>query len=88
MRRGTQKERHDLCRVFLFGGDEEDRTLDLTDANRTLSQLSYAPKQDNQSPSFILPQVTDFVKGFLQKKARLLPKLTDSDCFFGEKKSV
>ncbi len=26
------------------GGDEEDRTLDLTDANRTLSQLSYAPK--------------------------------------------
>ena len=28
----------------LFGGLEEDRTLDLTDANRTLSQLSYAPK--------------------------------------------
>ena len=27
----------------MFGGDEEDRTLDLTDANRTLSQLSYAP---------------------------------------------
>ena len=27
-----------------LGGDEEDRTLDLTDANRTLSQLSYAPK--------------------------------------------
>ncbi len=27
-----------------FGGDEEDRTLDLTDANRTLSQLSYAPE--------------------------------------------
>ena len=34
--------------VFDFskiGGDEEDRTLDLTDANRTLSQLSYAPIQ-------------------------------------------
>ena len=29
---------------ILFGGDEEDRTLDLTDANRTLSQLSYAPE--------------------------------------------
>lgn len=43
MRRGIKKERHDFCRVFLFGGDEEDRTLDLTDANRTLSQLSYAP---------------------------------------------
>ena len=27
----------------ISGGDEEDRTLDLTDANRTLSQLSYAP---------------------------------------------
>lgn len=27
----------------MLGGDEEDRTLDLTDANRTLSQLSYAP---------------------------------------------
>lgn len=26
-----------------LSGDEEDRTLDLTDANRTLSQLSYAP---------------------------------------------
>ena len=35
-------------RVFVpvrYGGDEEDRTLDLTDANRTLSQLSYAPKR-------------------------------------------
>ena len=28
----------------VIGGDEEDRTLDLTDANRTLSQLSYAPE--------------------------------------------
>ena len=31
--------------LLKFGGDEEDRTLDLTDANRTLSQLSYAPKR-------------------------------------------
>ena len=29
--------------VFFFGGLEGDRTLDLTDANRTLSQLSYEP---------------------------------------------
>ena len=29
------------------GGDEGDRTLDLTDANRTLSQLSYAPAHWN-----------------------------------------
>ena len=27
----------------IFGGDGGIRTLDLTDANRTLSQLSYAP---------------------------------------------
>lgn len=33
-----------VSKAFVFyGGDEEDRTLDLTDANRTLSQLSYAP---------------------------------------------
>ena len=31
--------------LLKFGGPEEDRTLDLTDANRTLSQLSYGPKQ-------------------------------------------
>ena len=31
-------------RGFFHGGDGGIRTLDLTDANRTLSQLSYAPK--------------------------------------------
>ena len=39
-----QKIRAPHCGTRIFGGDEEDRTLDLTDANRTLSQLSYAPK--------------------------------------------
>lgn len=29
--------------VIHFGGPEGDRTLDLTDANRTRSQLRYAP---------------------------------------------
>ena len=29
--------------ISIFGGDGGIRTLDLTDANRTLSQLSYAP---------------------------------------------
>ena len=33
-----------MVSAFLMVEDEEDRTLDLTDANRTLSQLSYAPK--------------------------------------------
>ena len=31
-------------RGFFVGGPEETRTLDLSDANRTLSQLSYRPK--------------------------------------------
>ena len=34
---------HHMAGGIMSGGDEEDRTLDLTDANRTLSQLSYAP---------------------------------------------
>ena len=38
------KKRETPKRVSLFfGGLEGDRTLDLTDANRTLSQLSYRP---------------------------------------------
>ena len=32
--------------LYRFGGDEGIRTLDLSDANRTLSQLSYAPATD------------------------------------------
>ena len=33
----------------IFGGDGGIRTLDLTDANRTLSQLSYAPIYDSSA---------------------------------------
>ena len=39
----SQKGRETIGFTAFSGGDEEDRTLDLTDANRTLSQLSYAP---------------------------------------------
>ena len=40
---GTKKA--GICLLdILLGGDEGDRTLDLSDANRTLSQLSYVPK--------------------------------------------
>ena len=49
-----------------FGGDEEDRTLDLTDANRTLSQLSYGPKQHiDYKPMFLKCQLlfSDFFAG-------------------------
>ena len=66
MRRGTQKERHDFRRVFLFGGLEGIRTLDLSDANRTLSQLSYEP-EDHSADLFsqsIIPQFFLFVKPY------------------------
>ena len=43
----------------LFGGPEETRTLDLSDANRTLSQLSYRP--ENMS---IIAMNRGFVKAF------------------------
>ena len=39
-----------------FGGDEGDRTLDLTDANRTLSQLSYVPIQIKYSTLYLQVQ--------------------------------
>ncbi len=32
--------------AFCFGGPEGIRTLDLSDANRTLSQLSYKPEYE------------------------------------------
>ena len=42
--RAKRKGRQFLSKLPTFyGGDEGIRTLDLTDANRTLSQLSYAP---------------------------------------------
>jgi hypothetical protein len=40
---GSKREGHRILVAFAFGGDEEDRTLDLRIANATLSQLSYIP---------------------------------------------
>ena len=51
---GTRESGHRF-----FGGDGGIRTLDLTDANRTLSQLSYAPKS---SRSIIIAQEFFIVK--------------------------
>ena len=45
--------------VQLDGGPEETRTLDLSDANRTLSQLSYRPENMN-----IIAMNRGFVKAF------------------------
>ena len=39
----TKKEKPHFGATFLFGGDGEDRTLDLYTASVALSQLSYAP---------------------------------------------
>ena len=39
----TKKARNLAVSSLFCGGLEGDRTLDLTDANRTLSQLSYEP---------------------------------------------
>ena len=52
--------------VFSYGGPEGIRTLDLSDANRTLSQLSYEP-EDHSADLFsqsIIPQFFLFVKPY------------------------
>ena len=49
----------------LFGGPEETRTLDLSDANRTLSQLSYRPENMN-----IIAMNRGFVKAFFWESPR------------------
>ena len=52
-----------LC---FFGGPDGIRTHDLSDANRTLSQLSYEPK-DHSADLFsqsIIPQFFPFVKPY------------------------
>ena len=54
----------------LIGGDEEDRTLDLTDANRTLSQLSYAPIQKRlSSPLLLFYSIQYFLSSVLKRIA-------------------
>ena len=55
---------------FLHGGPEETRTLDLSDANRTLSQLSYRPI----SYPFELPEYYNAEKGESQGKRFLTEK--------------
>ena len=57
----------------LFGGPEGDRTLDLTDANRTRSQLRYRPKLPCRACALHdaynkIPHFSQLVKAFLQKR--------------------
>ena len=53
-----------------FGGDGGIRTLDLSDANRTLSQLSYAPTRLVHYSTFFT-----FVKTFFSSGAFLCEKV-------------
>ncbi len=58
--------------LIKVGGDEEDRTLDLTDANRTLSQLSYVPTTE------LLSKYTTIalkIQGSKRKKSALWRKI-------------
>ena len=55
-------------RLPIIGGDGGIRTLDLTDANRTLSQLSYAPKN-------LKPLYYTTIFSFVKKKIALPPTL-------------
>ena len=61
----------------MISGDEGIRTLDLSDANRTLSQLSYAPKvRFSRTPIIILSEGV-FVKDiFSLKKSPTTPLLS------------
>ena len=60
----------DVFAWLSFGGPEETRTLDLSDANRTLSQLSYRPI----SYPFELPEYYNAEKGESQGKRFLTEK--------------
>ena len=66
---------------IMVGGDEEDRTLDLTDANRTLSQLSYAPKLTlplTCAAKIIIALGLLFGKGCTEKNLKYLHELSVS----------
>ena len=63
--------------MLFSGGPEETRTLDLSDANRTLSQLSYRPI----SYSFELPEYYNAEKEESQGKRFLTGK--KQAAFFG-----
>ena len=56
-----------------FGGPEETRTLDLSDANRTLSQLSYRPICFPFDPENIdiIAMFDVFVKAFFSIPAQI-----------------
>ncbi len=55
--------------LSVFGGDGEDRTLDLTDANRTLSQLSYAPIKHRIICAFLFYSLQYFLSSVLKRIA-------------------
>ncbi len=72
-----------------IGGDEEDRTLDLTDANRTLSQLSYAPKNYFIIIASLFRNFQSFFQFFLKYLFSALRTIkVDEFCFFWYNKNL
>ena len=53
-------------RLPKIGGDGGIRTLDLTDANRTLSQLSYAPIAADQQLLYYITHLRKVKKNFIE----------------------
>ena len=68
-----QKPRHKCVKAFA-GGPEEDRTPDLTNANRTLSQLSYGPE-------YHIYSITDFTATQYRRKKKSACRRTFSRDF-------
>jgi hypothetical protein len=66
----------------MYGGPEEIRTLDLSDANRTLSQLSYRPKYCKFKAAFCPRNVCYYntLQGQMQaKNLGSKPRMVDLD---------
>ena len=57
----------------LLGGDIRDRTVDLLNANQTLSQLSYVPKL---KVGFVLVKETPLESSYLSERHSLSSTLT------------
>ena len=61
---------------LLHGGPEGIRTLDLSDANRTRSQLRYRPEQLNYYSNLFLPCKEHFF-GEKEKRSKIYPVVLD-----------
>ena len=68
---GIHKNSHTFRCGYFYGGPERDRTVDLSDANRTLSQLSYRP----------VPNYYNRKKQFVKRKMEKMKKESKGEKF-------